>query len=725
MVMMTALVISPLAADAQVANDLCTQRVYDGMAEYDIRGDDLEDLNSTMNSLSDQGIEPHAVFLDTLGSGVADVPQYEREVLQSDCPQLFNGSEPKPDLFMLIVSADRQMGTVRGSVPSRVHSFADYQATSVSYFQGGDFAGGLEAYFGVISDRLEGGNDAQLPSTGGGDGRSESQQSEDKTDWSWLKWAGIVLAVIVLVVVVWRLIARAQDRKRRRARLLRRYGTAKEDYYNLSEQSAHVLSAVQMWTTHLPDSDETDLVQNLRVWDDANARATEAVQAGTGSITSAKSDEQFDDAEELVGGFERAVVEAEDALATLKGSTDELSQLKEDFERKDARASEQIEAIRRLIHTRKTEGFKANGYIRSLEALEDRLGEARQSSGNHAVRTANEQIELVDQGGETLAKLLADLPKRAGRILARVNELRSRSVALASGHSAAKDGLDGLAETYDESCWRDLDIKLSKAGTSLDKASQALEAAEHAANMESQAFDVGDQRVDEAEAELESVAAAVDEAMAREPKLQQLAESLEGDVAELSAEVDGIIDFVDEAPEGYVNGDTINAAKQLRSQVKTLSMKLDNSKPAYLEIGQNLTSLKGEANEVNQSAKSEYNAAAAKVRQAKERAEARLRDAGQYRTYAGSRYSSANDLLTGMVVGMTLQDQLNHYDHAYDAADSAYDHGHSAWQDAQPSYNSYGGGSDGSSWDFSSSGGSDGGGWGGSDSSGGSDGGSW
>jgi uncharacterized membrane protein YgcG len=695
-------------ASAQTTPSYCTATVYvdPGLG---INAENAQ-LRQATNLLSERGIDARILLLEDL-DGAAEVKEYERTILARDCPDLIqtvgDRLTRKRDLFMVILAIPmREKGAVFGDNPAgNIHSEALFSDVANPYLRRGSdnndpsqFATGVLAYFEELDKRL-GGNNQGAPAAP----QSEPADTGESFNWALLLVVmGITAGLMVLVTLIFlihRALQAARSRRLRKAELQVRLDAARTSFQELALQTDMDMLQLGHWIDKLPDSDDGELKALKACIDTAIAEGHYDLDTAAGALASAKSHDNLDDAEIYIGEAEATIGAGTKAKREAKPLFEELKAKAEAFPQRQAGCEQLSVGILQLLGTLEKNGFRTQSFAQQHVSCVEGIQQAAFLHGKGAIVSATDLIEAQELTLIELKAALEKLPAYQEQLVVQASKLLRQHAELYEQIKPAEALVSDLAGRYHPSDTDDLPTNLQEAVLAFNDAGANIGKAQQAASMQTQQFDIASDLLEQAGRQLRTARSGIASVRERERelevlpgKLDKLRKRLMGSVGELQEYIETVREDIDPA--------VATRANNLHRQAQEAFRHVDTSQPALRQLKDELDNLKREVDDCLRTARDQYQAAEYQVTVARSRAEARLDDARRYRSYSDGRFDRANDgFFTGALVGMTLQQQLNHWHQAERAAGSAYDYG----RDNQPSYSSSSssssdGGSSSSSW---------------------------
>lgn len=724
----------PATVSAQLSSSVCTDQVYIDVPGYT---PDTTALVQVMNELkTNYGMDTRAVIVEDFDDkNVKTVPQFDTKILNKLCPMLYNNGEPKSDLFMLVVATKlRQKGMVYGGQWARYRSEEAFSDASNSFLGAGNFTGGLAVYFGVIKNRIANGQSGQAaPELGLTQAPpvAAAKQPDKPVDLTWF-WRSLwfilgAIAIAGLVILISRSLSRHGALKRTRGELLSRYQTAASDYLNIEGRWATIKEFNAAWIAQLPDVDEADLVGlGDRIKQQMATAAKVITSSFEASLGKLKTDGEIEGATNQLDRLEAALSGANSAIPELEDLHNELNKMQTEFDAHHKAAESGLIALGELIEAYRAKGFhSAQGFAKQFESLQPLLVRAQSEKDSGAIVTAERLLDEIDAHCANIRMDIEACEKRPGELLERAQDLDAEQPKVQQLLKAAMEDVADLKSTYNESCWGHAPDNVGRSINDIDEINALLEEAKTASSMEVQDFDKAYRLLEDAERRQQLARSAATEVAARLEMLAGFAEQLPTQLKQLGQEIETDLQFARHVRDD-VGDEPQDRYEAIKNRLDELIEQLDRSKPDYAGIADQQQRLAADLDELDNSVRQRHQdmeALREKVRQAKARAMASYARAGQYSSYGGGYYSTAGGYFHGVLVGMTLQQELEHWERAEQAADEAYDHGLDAYEDAHRPPTSYGSsGSSGSSYGGSDTGGSSGSGFGGFGGGGGSSG---
>ncbi len=680
----------------------CTDQVYveDGL-EFSAEN---VDLINAMNALDENGYDSRALFLSTL-QGAPDVPTYERETLRSDCPELFDGSEPKQDLIMLIVAVDdHAAGTVYGDRIGRFHNENYFSSVSDSSFRAGNYVGGLARYFELLTGRAAQVENsptvttiARPATTVAANNTSSVRGDDDGEDMKGeilIGFATLAGLVLLIVLVVW-----GNSRRKFReykTKLQADLDKHKGDYTTLtldSTNSSSQMLDLNQLIDQLPDSDDDELKAMKERINKAVANGREVLDKAQDQLDTARSRDDLDNAYEFMEQEVRSCLsEGMHAMQAIGPALADIKAKQDKFPGWHAESSRLLEEVKGLCSKHAEAGFKTEAFSTENESCRVAYAKAMELFEGKAVLSASDLLEEHEARLIQLQLKLTELPKVPGELAAEAERLDQVTTELTENLKAAEDILATLGKQYHKDDSSDLQPSPDEAKAALAEATQHVADSRRAADMQIQDFDGAHQHLEEAGNCLDKVKRLNQSIVSRQQELAQLKEGLPSTLDELKVEADGLLSYIDRVEED-VDADTQRQADVHVDAIRNLEQALASNHLSLLDIDRKAKAIDEALDTCLAAAKSQHQAREQfrdQIKEARRKAKSRFDEAGQYQRYASNEYSQAGRFFSGVIRGMTLEQQLAHWQHAYQAADNAYDEGKDGYDDAhRPTYTSH------------------------------------
>ena len=471
---------------------------------------------------------------------------------------------------------------------------------------------------------------------------------------------------------------------------------------------------LNLWIDKLPDSDDGELKRFKERIDAAIAGGASALEAAKTATDFDEAVRLADEADDIIGDGLAAAEEAQVLYEAIKAKHDA-------FQGKYDQAEGLVTELQTGAAECEQRGFRMDAFEQTLEQCLDDVGTAHAASVMSAVVTADGQINQLLDRLAVLREQLVELPQLPGRLSAEAERLHSLSATQRQNAVAANDVLRRMRQEYAASDCEDLLSNPGEIDELLATADESIRTGGDLADMERQDFRGADQALDEAGAALDKAKRLTAAIFTREDELQSLRGQLPSHLEEVAHEAEQVIGYIEQVRKD-VDDEVLEDTQTVKEKVSDLRRTLaDSPKAPLLSIRQDLTAFDTALDECQALAEQQHTEAQRlrkEIKEMRRKAKTRLGEAEQYRSYSSGRYDTASGYFSGVIHGMTLQQQLDHWTGAYNAADDAYDHGHNRYDDAhRPSYTSssrsydYGGGSSGHSFSIGGGGGSSGHSW--------------
>ncbi len=707
---------APSPAVAQPDESICVKSVWSNLPNYDA---DTLGLQEAMAALNSRGFDTRAIFLTEYGSGVTKGSEFERVVLRELCPELFTVVDgevkPVPSLVMLMVSVDdRNSGTVFGGRIEPYHDQSRFADLSNDHMRNGRYAEGLTAYFAELNRRIMSASTPSpvtvQPPTQAPSGQTSVNAEEDESSGV----SGTAVLVIFLVIVGFvvlalllyfgiRIFNARRSRQAERTQMKGRVQAARTKLTELTLSEGDQLTP-NLWQDRLSEEDG----QGLKA---ARERYTTCVADCGQLIDSAERVVEAADSEESLADADNELARAEQLLETGVTARAEIEATCQDLARKDERFKQQRPAkeaaaasLKRQFEELVGRGFKVAVYLDELVTVNEAIVACQKLYDGGSLLTAYNQLEAIEQTLTGLRDTATNLPKRANRIEHEADNLASALDRVAARQREATSLADELIRQHHTDDVVGIGEPPAAALSRLEMARQNIAAARAAATMERQEFDEGDRLLANAKSEIDRAENDADTVFAVQRELKALPQQLRDEATNLQADARALQTFISDNDED-IDGNVRRVANEVEEAARQARNGLGASGNSLLAAKQELAQVRRSLDECTQEAESQHTAMQQmrqRVARRRQEAEEQLEEAGRYKSYASDEYATAGGYFNGVLTGMTLQQQLDHWDRAYEAAEQAYDEGYSNRPTyTAPSSDDDDGGSSDSSWSSS------------------------